>query len=282
MVITLEIDAGSASKTVYVKNTEYDVWKAIGSVLPNVVLDELSNGYIRAVIKEYDETVYLDVKQRGTFIKNGITYPSLFVFNTSNFSCLQTSHWTEYEECYLTCINLESNNYKFYHMKPGGNGINVSYGRIGATAGELFSERSISKPYPIYLYWIRYYEKFSKGYIDQSEIYLNSPVEPFKSNVKTNIKNPQNVLKTASVELYDRLYSCAKGLVKKTLANLVITKKQVEKSRYYFQQMGKRKTVRGFNNQLLNLMSVCPRKVKSVSSLLAETTEDFRDIIERE
>lgn len=283
MLITLNIDAGSASLIKQVENTECEVWKTIGSVLPNVVLSELQGGRITVEVKETGETVYLFAKQRGSFVKNEITYPSMYVTVTGSLNDMITkSDYSNYKECYLTCINCESNNYKFYHMIPGPKGVDVTYGRIGAQRGEMFGERSISSPYPLYLYWIRYFEKLSKGYIDQSEIYLSAPVKPSKQQTVTGIKKDKKVVNTASVELYNKLYALAKNLVKKTLVNHTITKKQVEKSRYYFHQMGQRKTVKGFNNQLMNLMSVCPRKVKDVSSLLATKTDDFKIIVERE
>lgn len=282
-MLTLNISAGSASCVKTVFGTENEVWKAIGSVLPLVVIDELPNGNITVSIKETGETVCLNVKKRGTFIKNGVTFPSMYVTVTGRLrDMISESDYTDYKECYLTCINSESNNYKFYHMIPGIKGVDVSYGRIGAQKGEMFGERSISTPYPLYLYWIRYYEKLSKGYIDQSEIYLNSPVTMPKKKTVKNIKKDTKPVREASVKLYNDLYAYAKNLVRKTLVNHNITKKQVEKSRYYFQQMGQRKTVRGFNNQLLNLMSVCPRKVRDVSTLLAVKPEDFKSIVERE
>lgn len=46
--------------------------------------------------------------------------------------------------------------------------------------------------------------------------------------------------------------------------------------------MGERKTVKGFNRQLLNLLSVSPRRTLSVNSLLAVTKDDFSRIIQRE
>lgn len=283
IMLTLNIKAGSASTIKKVGNTESEVWKAIGSLLPNIVLSELQGGQITVEVQETGEIVYLYVKQRGTFIKNGVTYPSIYVTVSGSLNyMIDKSDYTEYKECYLTCINSESNNYKFYHMIPGPRGIDVIYGRIGAQRGEVFGERSISTPYPLYLYWIRYYEKLSKGYVDQSDIYINSPVTVPKPMKAKNTSLSKKPVKEASVNLYSDLYAFAKNLVQKTLINHNITKKQVEKSKYYFRQMGQRKTVKGFNSQLLKLMSVCPRMVRDISVLLASKPEDFKRIVERE
>ena len=53
-------------------------------------------------------------------------------------------------------------------------------------------------------------------------------------------------------------------------------------SRKYFNAMGQRKTVKGFNNQLMKLLTVCPRKARYVDELLANSTGDFAYIMQRE
>lgn len=79
-----------------------------------------------------------DVKQRGTFAKDGTIYPSMYV--TEEYNTIQLPQDT-YPEAYLTCINPVSNNYKFYHFRPSGSVLNATYGRIGAGRGEAFDEK---------------------------------------------------------------------------------------------------------------------------------------------
>ena len=111
MLIKLIISAGSASCEKTVQNTESEVWKAIGSILPSVNIDELPNGDIEVDVQETGEMIYLNVKKRGTFIKNGVTYPSIYVTVSGRLTnMINKGDYTEYKECYLSCINSESNN----------------------------------------------------------------------------------------------------------------------------------------------------------------------------
>ena len=41
---------------------------------------------------------------------------------------------------------------------------------MGVAKGALFGERSYM--YPLSMFWVKYYEKLSKGYIDNSDVYL--------------------------------------------------------------------------------------------------------------
>ena len=76
--------------------------------------------------------------------------------------------------------------------------------------------------------------------------------------------------------------SYAKHVVKTTLTNEHVTIAQVKAAKRILQEMGKRKTVKGFNNQLLKLLQVAPRKERYIQKLLATAESDFADIIYRE
>lgn len=256
-----------------VASDESSYWEAVGKQLleipiPTTVDIESSVGNVR-----------LKVRQRGTYTKNGIKKPSMFVTEESN-----TVHGlapSTYPETYLTCVNPESNNYKFYKMIPKSDGIHVTYGRIGAEKGEMYGARTIDTPYPLYLFWIRYYEKLSKGYMDSSKIYLaEEKPKKTKKVVQTLENNTQET--TDSLHLYRILKRCARQVVEENLQNTHVTRKQVETGRRFLKTMGERKTVKGFNRQLLNLLSVSPRRTLSVNSLLAVTKDDFSRIIQRE
>lgn len=73
---------------------------------------------------------------------------------------------------YLTCVNADKNAYKFYKMEPSGNELKVSYGRMGVEKGQLFGERTFH--YPLSMFWVKYYEKLSKGYVDNTDVYLSA------------------------------------------------------------------------------------------------------------
>jgi hypothetical protein len=77
-----------------------------------------------------------DFQKRGSFILNGIKYPSLHM-TYSTCRCCKYLNYEDLEEKYLVCVNDESNNYKFYHLLPTANGIRCEYGRIGETSGRF-------------------------------------------------------------------------------------------------------------------------------------------------
>lgn len=161
-------------------------------------------------------------------------------------------------------------------MTPTPQGIDVTYGRIGAQAGEMFGEKKINEPYPTRLYWIRYYEKLSKGYIDQSKVFLAPKKKPQPVSKKKAANN------SISEKLYQQLKRYAKHVVEENLVSTNITEAQVKKARSFYNAMCQRKTVKGFNAQLLNLLQVSPRKARYVDDLLAKCKQDFPRIIDRE
>ena len=260
-----------------VENTENSIWKAIGEELLNV--DSFPT--IMTVCCESGNAT-LNISKRGTYKENGIEKPSMFVKNVVNDINVPPSY--NYKEAYLTCIHPESNNYKFYHLIPKSNEneVDVIYGRIGVN-DRPGSERRINIPYESYLYWIRYYEKLSKGYIDQSDIYLGEEqtVSKEKDEVKTN---DDATTDTASTELFALLKQLTVEKVKNTFCYRV-TPKQVEKSKELVQKLYQCSDVKSFNEVLLKLMTISPRHITYVEGELADkflSSFTFKNIITRE
>ena len=225
--------------------------------------------------------VCLNVAKRGTFKKGGVTYPSRHV--TVNGSLSLPS--SDYEEAYLTCINPESNNYKFYHIKPDNtvNVLRVTYGRIGSQRGEAFGVKDVQTPYGSKYYWTLYYEKLSKGYVDQSDVYLAGAKAKASPTAKTSATVPVPKGLEASCELYDKLTALARNVVKKALADdSAITEKMAKESRRVWKELKERKTIKGFNKKVMELAQIAPRKCRYVTDLMAQSTADFQRIIDRE
>ncbi len=131
------------------------------------------------------------------------------------------------------------------------------------------------------MYWIRYYEKLSKGYTDQSDVYLKSEkVE--KKGKKASKKASKKVEDPVSNELYVKLKKFAKQVVESELQSADITKAQVKESKRILKRLGQVKTVKCFNKHLMNLMTLSPRKCRYVNTLLATSPKDFADIVTRE
>ena len=114
--------------------------------------------------------------EHGTFKKGGIPQSSMYVIEVEDTINELLEFNGEYKHVFLTCINPESNNYKYYEMQPSEEPFFiVKYGRILENIMTYNPKsRSPKDPYDSRLYWIRYYEKISKGYIDNTDIYIVS------------------------------------------------------------------------------------------------------------
>lgn len=258
-----------------VEATESEIWKKIGSILPKIQIPNML----------YVETDYgsarIKVVKRGTYVENGIVKPSMHCVIEENHITLPPD---KYEEKYLTCVHPESNNYKFYWIKPNNTNytINAQYGRIGSNRGEAFGVKDLKVPYESYYFWILYYEKLSKGYVDQSDIYLQSPTVVAEPEIEEDDSNSAPV-NAASRDLYDLLMSFAKHTVQEMVRDPQrITQKQVEKSREIWEKLGKYSQVAAFNRHLQELLVLVPRKARDIRVLLAKSKDDFADILERE
>ena len=182
----------------------------------------------------------------------------------------------DYDPVYLTMVNSEHNNYKFYKLSSEFGKVTASYGRIGANRGELFGERSCT--YEMSMFWPKYFEKVAKGYIDQSDIYLT---EEYTAEEEKPLKKetPKN---TISAKLYAQLKAFAKHLVETSCISITVTKGMVAEGKRLLMQLYEAEGVDEFNEILLKLVSISPRKVDKVERLLATSVSSFASIVQRE
>lgn len=183
---------------------------------------------------------------------------------------------------FLTCVKPESNAYKFYRLEPCGNQVKATYGRMGVAKGQLFGERSFM--YPISMFWPKYYEKLSKGYVDRSELYLD----------REKLKRPLNVINKKddseagpSQELFQSLMKLAKRAVEKEKVQVPITPAILKRTEELINLMRKADSVERFNEYLLELIAVLQRPVRTgdgsgVREIMAQSERDFARIIQRE
>jgi len=235
------------------------------------------------------------LNKRGTYVRNsdGATMPSMFVVEHYN-NIITMDESPDYKEKYLTCVNFGSNNYKYYWLKPGPNGIDATYGRIGAKKGEMFGEKSLDEPYPEHMYWIRYYEKLSKGYEDSTDIYLNEETVDAKttdaddSQVVDVAKTNNAVVDAPSMALYRKLKACSRQYVQDrvSISTQKITSAHFEactkslKELYDLANGGC--SVDAFNNQLRKLLMIVPRPARFIEEAVAHSSKDFAKVLDRE
>lgn len=310
--MNVEISWSNGHDSACLSANESSVWKWIASHIDDVPIPDtmditLDDGSRRVTGK-------LSFCKRGC-VKHadGTTTPSLFVkeddYAPCNFRSMLVP--SQYEDAYLVCINPSGNNYKFYWLKPDNvtRELGAQYGRLGSNPGERFGVKELQKKYPSYMYWIRYYEKLSKGYKDMTDVYLNdqpdtsvqiSKPQPEKTEEKTELHDSP-----ASINLYKLLLGFAQNYVNQTLAEpKKISWGQIKTSQQLYTELceiaSRTKSANGksiqldlfapisddqvqdFNSVLEKLMMVSPRQVGLVSDFLATDTDDFADIISRE
>lgn len=253
------------TKTLDLPNDENSFYKGVSDVLSNLPAPN------RAEIRcDGNGCATYDIIRRGG---------GAFIREDTN--SLSITPGANYPEVHLVCINPNFNNYKFYRLRQHGNEVVATYGRIGAGKGEAFGEREYR--YPSRMFWIKYQEKLAKGYVDQSSVYLASPVTAQHPNNASKGNDRENGTPgAAALNLYRLLRSFAKQRVDESCVSSVVTEAMARESRKFLTAMYGMKTVTEFNDQLLKLMAVCPRRVRQVASLLANKTTDFPSIIARE
>ena len=134
----------------------------------------------------------------------------------------------------------------------------------------------MQQPYETYLYWIRYYEKLSKGYTDKSRFYLDG-------NATDTAKTDETGL-TPHQELYRLLHKYAVNMLNSALSIQRFTEAQVKECRRLWKELCACKTVSDFNNCLAELIVLSPRKSNpmqrdNIGDYFARSVNDFAKII---
>lgn len=173
---------------------------------------------------------------------------------------------------YLVCIKANENNYKYYEMQPQGDMFQVKYGRVGNSNYQTCS-------YSASQFDKKYNEKLKKGYVDKTEL-KEELVEEIKEE-----DSPLIEIKNRSVALIiKRLQDFANNTIKAnyTVAQAQITQAMVDEAQTILSGMIKIDNLDEFNEQLLKLMAVIPRKVKKVKDYLPKKWSDISNIIQNE
>jgi poly [ADP-ribose] polymerase len=161
----------------------------------------------------------------------------------------------------LLMVTAENNN-KFYDMRENANGtFTVNYGRVGGG--------STSLEYPISEWQGKFNEKIRKGYVDHTSL-IAGPLAfaEFADIPDTLVRQLVSELMTFSKESIFQNYNVAADQV---------TKRQVEKAQELLDhlsgQLQKGMPVGDFNDRLLELYKVIPRKMKKVQEHLVQSAD---------
>lgn len=158
--------------------TEYDIEAeradAIKAVAQEIIKQDPSpyaNGlYLRAVNEDDEVESFLLVPT----YEDGVR--TFYVRAGNYYNKWDDSYYDSSEQKrYLVCLDEETNDYKSYTMyqEAGNDKFGVNYGRIGGTDllnSSMYNfDKEGSHFYPSKMFWIKYYEKMMKGYIDKTD-----------------------------------------------------------------------------------------------------------------
>lgn len=175
---------------------------------------------------------------------------------------------------YLVMVTANNNN-KFYKMFPSDNGtFTVEFGRVGAKAQTTsYSMNDWDK---------KYNEKIKKGYVDQSDLMedlikeVDSSNKEYKDIEDSSIKSIVEYLQDRANKTIQKNYKVGAGEV--THAMVEKAQKKIDNMNAKLDKL----SLNTFNNELIELFAIIPRKMDKVNNFLAKSVDDFSDIMKKE
>lgn len=254
----------------------------IAKILSNA---DISRGSLTAVFEDQDgnRAEYTIVKKNPKFIKAE--------YNNLPKSYLDAMDYPKPR--YLTCVDPEKNSYKFYQIETKNGKTHVEYGRIGDDHGR-FGLREYE--YDLDMYWVKYFEKISKGYIDQSEIKTFDT--PERSADKPDPKAGVELAKIKSPmvdEIVNHLISRARDYVQKNYnyvsgkENKGFSMEAVKKVNDLLDEMqnmiddqGKISDTEQYKQKFYSVISILPRYIDNVKDYAQMALRNPQNVITRE
>lgn len=181
----------------------------------------------------------------------------------------------EVRPTYLIMVTEENNN-KYYNCFPQSNGtFKVEYGRVNVTKTET--------EYPMEKWNSQITSKLKKGYKDVTDTRKDLVESIEVVNNTTNEKYKPISIKSVA-EIIDKLRGLAKDIISRnyTIKSNNVTQEMVDKAQKIINNLGTIDTTTEFNEKLLELFTVIPRKMDNVKTFLASSTDNFTFIINRE
>jgi len=171
----------------------------------------------------------------------------------------------------LVMVTAGANNNKYYRMTPHGDSWTAEYGRIGSSS----QRRTYSKSQ-----WnAKYNEKINKGYVDQTDL-----VKDLISTEKPKQSEYKEIENKVIAEIVERLQSMARKAISEnyTISSNKVTQAMVDEAQTILTSLLTIEDRTKFNETLLKLFTVIPRKMGSVRNYIAQDDTQFAKIISRE
>ena len=179
----------------------------------------------------------------------------------------------EIRPTYLIMCTAANNN-KYYNCFPEGDRFRVEYGRVDATKTTAY--------YPISKWDSQINSKIKKGYKDVTDL-KKDLVEEISS---TNPESPYKDIENAAIKaIVNKLQNLARETIRKnyTVKASAVTQDMVDAAQKVIDDLANNSSsVDEFNNNLLKLFTVIPRKMGNVRDYLANKSDDFSQIISKE
>lgn len=170
-------------------------------------------------------------------------------------------------------VTASANNNKYYNMTPHGDTWTAEYGRVGSSAQK--------REYPINQWDKKYNEKIKKGYVDQTNL-IQDLIRVKKK--KTSSSTYKEIENKVIAEIVERLQQMARKAISDnyTISSNKVTQAMVDEAQGILTKLLSINDKNQFNDTLLNLFTVIPRKMKNVSQYLAKSQDDYPNIIQTE
>lgn len=173
---------------------------------------------------------------------------------------------------YLVMVTSGNNNNKYYKMIPHGDSWIAEYGRIGYEPQKM--------TYSMNVWEKKYKEKIKKGYVDQSD--LTEDLFSVPKNKPEAKWKP--ILNSSVAQIVERLQSMAKDAVQRNynVSSKKVTQEMVNEAQNILNKMTVIHDINMFNQSLITLFTVIPRKMHDVKDYLASDIKKIPDIMKRE
>lgn len=165
-----------------------------------------------------------------------------------------------------------TNHNKVYRMIPHGDTFEAEYGRVGAVCQR--------RCYSMSQWDKKYKEKIKKGYVDQTHL-VQDLIQ--KESVKSH-DGYKEIENRAIAEIVQRLQDMARQKIQANykVASQQVTQAMVDEAQNVIDNLMGKETVEDFNNALLTLFTIIPRKMANVNSHLSRSKDDFAKILKDE
>lgn len=179
----------------------------------------------------------------------------------------------DFKPRYLVMVTATANNNKYYKQIPHGDFWTAEYGRVGSSPQR--------KEYPMSQYESKYKEKLRKGYVDQTDLVedlITIEKEKRENSIYKDIENK------VIANIVNRLQLMAKKAVADNynISSNKVSQTMIDEAQNILNSLIEIDNLENFNETLIKLFTVIPRKMGNVSEYLSKSKDDYSKIIQLE